>query len=132
VSASKAKGTRGETAIVRFLRDHGFSYAERRALNGARDLGDITGIPGGPVIECKNQNRHSLAEWIDEANAEAANARAPFGLVWFKRRGKTDPGDWFVLLDGSSLVLLLREAGYGPPPTPEPEAVPGQLDLGAA
>jgi hypothetical protein len=112
VSANKARGTRWESAVVTFLREHGFTYAERRALNGARDLGDVTGIPGGPVIECKSQNRQSLAEWLDEADTEAANARAPFGVVWFKRRGKTSAGSGYVLMDGNSFVMLLKEAGY--------------------
>lgn len=113
MSANKARGTRWESAVVTFLRDHGFTFAERRALNGARDLGDITGIPGGPVIECKSQARQSLAEWLDEAQVEAQNARAPFGVVWFKRRGKGSAGEGYVLMDGNSFALLLREAGYG-------------------
>lgn len=33
MSASKDRGTRWETAVVRWLRDHGFPHAERRALS---------------------------------------------------------------------------------------------------
>jgi hypothetical protein len=44
MSKAKAKGTSAETAVVKFLIDNGFPYAERRALNGALDLGDITGL----------------------------------------------------------------------------------------
>jgi len=116
MSANKARGTRFETAVVTFLREHGVTYAERRALSGARDLGDVTGIPGGPVIECKSQNRISLAEWLDEADTEAQNARAPFGVVWAKRRGKASAGDGYVVMDGNTFALLLREAGYGGEP----------------
>lgn len=114
MSAAKAKGTRWESACVQFLRDHGFTYAERRALSGARDLGDVTGVPG-LVIECKSQNRQSLAEWLDEAEAERDNARADIGVVWFKRRGHTSPGKGYALLSGEDLVWLLRSAGYGEP-----------------
>ena len=39
-------GTAAETAVVRFLRDNGFPLAERRALHGSTDRGDITGTPG--------------------------------------------------------------------------------------
>lgn len=113
MSAGKAKGTRWESGIVTFLKEHGFTWADRVPLSGARDRGDVTVGPGSPVIEAKNQSRVSLAEWLDEANTEAHNAGAPFGAVWFHRRGKGSPGDGYVVLDGSSFVLLLREAGYG-------------------
>lgn len=113
MSAAKAKGTRWESAVVAFLRDHGFTYADRVPLSGSRDRGDVTVGPGSPVIEAKNQARHSIAEWLDEANAEAAHARAPFGVAWFHRRGKGSPGDGFVVMDGATFALLLREAGYG-------------------
>ena len=116
MSASKAKGTRHESAIVAFLREHGFTWADRVPLSGARDRGDVTLGPGSPVIEAKSQNRISLAEWLDEANAEAVNARAPFGVVWAKRRGKGSPGDGYVVMDGRTFVLLLREAGFGGAP----------------
>ena len=113
MSAGKQKGTRHESAIVAFLRAHGFTYADRVPLSGNRDRGDVTVGPGSPVIEAKNQNRHSLAEWLDEANVEAHNAGAPFGVVWAKRRGKGSPGDAYVVMDGNTFALLLREAGYG-------------------
>jgi hypothetical protein len=112
VSAGKAKGTRFESAIVAFLRQHGFTWADRVPLSGAHDRGDVSIGPGSPVIESKNQNRHSLAEWLDEANAEAVNARAPFGVVWAHRRGKGSPGDGYVVMDGNTFVRLLHEAGY--------------------
>ena len=117
MSAGKQKGTRWESAIVNFLRDHGFTWADRVPLSGSRDRGDVTLGPGSPVIESKNQARHSMAEWLDEANAEAANARAPFGVVWAHRRGKGSPGDGYVVMDGATFVLLLRMAGWGTPVT---------------
>jgi hypothetical protein len=119
VSAGKQKGTREETAVVNFCRDHGFTWADRVPLSGNRDRGDVTLGPGSPVIEVKNQNRHSFAEWLDEANAEAANAGAPFGVVWAHRRGKGSPGDGYVVMDGHTFLKLLHEAGYAwEPPLP--------------
>lgn len=119
MSAKKRKGTAFESAIVAFLRDHGFTWADRVPLSGKHDRGDVTIGPGSPAIEAKSQNRISLAEWVDEANVEAANASAPFGVVWFKRRGKGSPGDCYVLMDGNSFVKLLHEAGYAwEPPLP--------------
>jgi hypothetical protein len=76
MSAGKAKGTRHESAIVAFLREHGFTYADRVPLSGARPRRRHHRPRLSPVIEAKNQARHSLAEWLDEANAEAPT-RAP-------------------------------------------------------
>jgi hypothetical protein len=111
MSASKRKGTTWESAIVQFLRDNGVPHAERRALGGAKDRGDIAGIPG-VAIEAKSAARIDLAGWIDEAEAERVNDGADVGVVWIKRRGKTSPGAGFVILTGDQLVQLLAAAGY--------------------
>jgi hypothetical protein len=115
MSASKDRGTRWESAIVSFLRDKGFTYAERRALAGALDKGDITGLPG-VVVEAKHVARTDLSGWLDEAEQERDNARADVGVVWFKRRGYTSPGRAYVLMTGDDFTWLLKSAGYGPPP----------------
>jgi hypothetical protein len=111
-NTSKRLGTLWETAIVAFLNASGWPYAERRALNGNQDKGDITGIPGGPVIEAKNAARIQLAEWTKETEAEVKNAGAPFGALWIKRRGKSSPADGYVVLSGSAFVHLLKAGGY--------------------
>ena len=116
MSRAKQKGTAWETAIVTFLRDHRFHYADRVPLSGNKDRGDVTVGYGGPAIESKNQNRLSWAEWLDEAKQEAVNAKAPFGVVWAKRRGKGSPRDGYVLMDGAAFVQLLIDAGYGDQP----------------
>jgi hypothetical protein len=108
VSASKKKGTSAETAVVNFLRDSGFTQAERRTLNGAKDRGDIAGLPG-TVIEVKNCARQELASWVAEAEIERDNDHADLGVVWHKRRGKGHPADWFVTMSGAQFANLLRE-----------------------
>ena len=108
MNRSKAKGTSAETAVVRFLRTIGFIHAERRTLNGILDRGDITGIPG-VVIEVKNCARQELAAWVAEAERERDNDHASLGVVWHKRRGKTDPAHWFVTMSGAQFAALLRE-----------------------
>lgn len=119
MSAGKAKGTRWESRIVAFLRDHGFPFADRVPLSGAKDRGDVTLGPGSPAHSAKDQKRHSFAEWVDEVNEQAVNARAPFGVVWVHRRGKASPGDAYVVMDGNSYVQLLHSAGYAwEPPLP--------------
>jgi len=111
MSRSRAAGTRWETAIVGWLRVNGRPHVERRAMNGNHDRGDITGIPG-LVIEAKNARRVELAQWVDEALAERVNADADLAVVWVKRRGKTSPGDAFVVMDGDTFMRLLTQAGY--------------------
>ncbi len=112
MSAAKAKGTRWASAIVDYLRAQGWPHAELRNLSGAKDRGDIAGVIG-VCIEAKNQARHSLTEWLDEARVEKANAGAAVGVVWFHRRGRASAGDGFVLMSGHQFVELLRDAGYG-------------------
>lgn len=120
-SRSKIKGFTAERDIVNYLRAHGWPHAERRLAGAADDRGDIAGVVG-ICIEVKNCARTELASWVDEAVLEQANAAADYGLVWHKRRGKTNPADWFVTLTGAQLVRLLKDAGYG---TPDPTAVEG-------
>ncbi|WP_069883478.1 hypothetical protein [Streptomyces luteocolor] len=114
MSASKRKGTSAETAIVTYLRAMGFTQAERRALAGTLDRGDIAGIPG-VVIEAKNCARQELAAWVAEAELERDNDKADLGVVWHKRRGKSHPAHWFVTMSGEQFAAVLRELLELPP-----------------
>jgi hypothetical protein len=107
MSASKRRGTAAESAVVAFLREAGFVQVERRALGGARDRGDIAGLPG-VVIEVKDTARMELGAHLAEALKERDNDGAQIGALWHKRRGKGSPGDWFVTVDGATFVTLLR------------------------
>lgn len=111
MSAQRAKGTRWETKVVRALHDTGFVHAERRALRGTGDRGDITGIPG-LVIEAKNHKRAELAQWVDEAAAERDRDGARYAAVWHHRRGKAAAEDGFVTMTGADFLRLLADA-YG-------------------
>lgn len=114
MSASKRKGTAAETAVVKYLQENGFPYAERRALHGTQDKGDITGC--GPIVfEIKNHKTLDLAGWVKELEAEIRNANADTGSVIAKKRGTTNPGDWYAIMPVHVLVELLREAGHGAP-----------------
>lgn len=106
MTASKDRGTRWETAIVTYLRGAGFPLAERRALAGTADKGDIAGLP--VVVEAKNCRRDELPGWVDEAQAEAVNAGVDVGVVWHHRRGKSSPAEGFVTMSGAAFVRLLR------------------------
>jgi len=111
VSKSKQKGTAAETAVVKYLKENGFPYAERRALTGTLDKGDITGC--GPIVfEVKNHAKIDLAGWIKELESETVNAQATTGCVVAKKRGTTDPGNWYAVMPFEWMVWLMKEAGF--------------------
>lgn len=111
MSASRRKGTAWESSVVTYLIDRGWPHAERRALAGANDKGDIAGLPG-VCLELKSCARLELALWWEEAKAERRNAKAATAAVWFKRKGKTSPVDGFVVMDGETYTDLLKAAGW--------------------
>lgn len=106
VNAPKRRGTAAETAVVRYLQAHGYPHAERRALRGRADCGDVAGIPG-VAVEVKDCAKVDLAGWLDEARREAVNARAGIGVVVRRRRGRPDVGEWFAVLSVADLLRLL-------------------------
>ena len=115
MSRERQKGTRWETAIRDYLHGEGIEV-HRQPAHGINDKGDLH-VGEDIIIEAKNQARHSLGEWLDEATSEAVNAARDVGAVWFHRRGKSSPRDGYVLVDGSTFVYLIREAGMaGRPP----------------
>lgn len=117
MSRARAKGTRFESAIVDYLRNAGdLPHVERRARSGAKDRGDIAGIPG-VVIEAKACREMELAKWVDEAEVERVNDGAAIGVVWHHRRGKGSPGDGYVTMSGWQFISLLMDAGYVPKAT---------------
>lgn len=110
MSRNKAAGTRWESSIVEYLRDPGWPHAERRAPSGARDRGDIAGLPG-VVIEAKACRAVDLAGWLDEATVEQANAAVNVGAVWVKRRGRTNPGAGYVVMCGATFAGCSEKRG---------------------
>jgi hypothetical protein len=124
MSKSRAKGTAWESTIVDYLRANGAPHAERRALGGVKDRGDVAGLPG-VVVEAKSAARIDLSGWLTEAEAERANDHADLAVVWIKRRGKTSPGQAYAVLTGEALVGLLKAAGYIADSPRRGEAGPG-------
>jgi hypothetical protein len=111
MSKQRAKGTAAETAVVKYLQANGFPHAERRALHGINDKGDITGC--GPVVfEVKDHGTLKLSEWISELKEEMANAKADTGTVVAKKRGTLKVEDWYAVMPFSVFVALLKDAGY--------------------
>lgn len=118
MSKQRAKGTAAETAVVNYLRAEFPKSAhliERRALHGTQDRGDIAGLhftEAAPVIlEVKNCKALTLAEWMKELAAEKKNAGAVAGAVIAKKRGTTNPAEWYAILPLEDLVELLYRGG---------------------
>lgn len=128
-SKSKIIGTKAESAVVKYLRENGFGGAERRALHGSEDLGDILVCPG-VIAEVKageaafNASDGQLAKWVEETFTETKNAGAQIGFLVVARKYK-NPSDWFIVgnVQGVGLawtrlrdfVPSLRRIGYGDP-----------------
>ena len=125
---AKARGTQWESAIVGYLNDHGWPLAERRAGRGAKDAGDIAGLPA--VIEAKAYAHGSLRlpEWTAEAQAESVHAGVPGRwAVVAKRQGRTSPAAAWVVTNLDHYLDLLSAtlrpaAPTSPPHVAEPEA----------
>jgi hypothetical protein len=81
-SYNKAKGSKFETDVMKYLRKLGH-FAERLAKAGANDEGDIVTIIAGQtyILECKNRKSLDLPQFWAEAQAEAANYAKARGLV---------------------------------------------------
>lgn len=111
MNRSKQIGTAWERTVVEYLNANGAPYAERRALAGTLDKGDITGLGPDIVLECKAHKAMDLAGWVDELTVEMRNARASVGAVVHKRRGK-NVARAYATLDLETFCRLLAQAGY--------------------
>lgn len=109
----KAIGTACETAVVRYLVPNGFGSAERSALHGGLDEGDITGTPGiawevkgGHAAETASDAQ--IDAWLVETEVERVNRRADVAALVTKRKGKgaTSAGQWWAWLPGRTFVEL--------------------------
>jgi len=105
---SKAKGTFFESLFVAYLKARGFVLAERRALHGNTDKGDITGIKDW-TFETKNRRTLDIPGAIDEARVEATNAGTRWYAAIVKRPRKGDPSEAIAAMPASLLVDLILE-----------------------
>ena len=103
-SYNKAKGSKFETDVMKYLRSLGH-FAERLARAGSKDQGDIVAIIAGQtyILECKNRKSINLPQFWAEAQTEAANYAKARGLpgsppafVIVKRRNASTEQAWVV------------------------------------
>ena len=107
----KAKGTKAEGQAVLFLR-RWWPKAERRALSGNQDKGDVSGAPF--VVEVKHHKSWRPGEWLDELRIEQKNAGENHGFILARRPNHTG----FVgIVPEETLAHLLdcHFIVYGPP-----------------
>jgi len=116
VNVPRIKGTAAETAVVGYFQEHGFPYAERRALKGALDRGDLTGMPG-LAIEVKYANAGiRMGSWLAETGIERLNARADHGILVIKPAGMGDRkvAQWLAAMSAEDFNRLWLKALMAP------------------
>jgi hypothetical protein len=109
MSSPRKIGTAWESAVVSHLQYHGFVTAERRALHGSKDIGDLTGLPGF-LIGCKNERTIRLSTYMDELQVQKGNLVRGGGVVPLevvKRRGQ-GPGRAYVVIELNEFLPVLR------------------------
>lgn len=102
---NKRLGWEAEDAVVDWLISWGFP-AERRSKHGKGDKGDIIGVPY-TCIEVKNWSKMDLAGWLKQLKIEMQNSDSLSGAIIVKKRGKGNPKDWYVVMDGEQWIQLL-------------------------
>jgi hypothetical protein len=109
-AASRRKGASHEREIVRWLQARGRAALHRTLFAGPFDRGDIAGWPG-VVVEAKNCVRIDLAGWVDQLEATIARCGAETGVVVAKRKGTTDPAEFYAVMTLARWEALMKEAG---------------------
>lgn len=129
MGANKDKGTAAEREVVKYLRSKYWPYAERRALTGRLDRGDVTGVLG-VVIQVKDVQQKKLGTWFEEVQVQAANDGGSVAVLvvrtfrknvskwdtyvqlnWLLDEDMFPPGV-FARMDLEAVADLLHKRGY--------------------
>lgn len=103
---SRRKGKRGELALARILREHGFEARRGVQYHGGAESPDVIGLPG-VHIECKRVERLDLMGAYRQAVRDAASDEMP--AVFHKRNREP----WLVTMNLEDFIQLYREAKDG-------------------
>lgn len=106
----KQRGTAAESALVKLCTAWRIP-AERRALKGNADEGDVWLFGGRIVVEVKSRRTRPADEEIarmwGEANREAARVpQSDVALLVLKRPGKAHPSEWWAVMNTAEYVWL--------------------------
>lgn len=99
---SRAKGSRGELELSKFLTDHGFPARRGQQFQGSPDSPDIVCDSLKQYhIECKRVERGNPYLWIEQANKDKGEFQSP--VVMHRRSDKP----WLAILYLEDLLELL-------------------------
>jgi len=102
---AQRKGASAEREVASFLRDNGLPHADRRGSGFTAS--DIIGTPG-VSWEIKDQDAIRLREWFAQTEEQQTEDGAQLGVLIIKRKGKTNPGDWYAVVTLADLCDLLE------------------------
>lgn len=135
-------GTAFETLVVNYARENGFPQADRLALSGSADRGDVrltADLQYGAIAECKGGQAAERAsdaqilQWLHDTEVERINANAHVALLVVKRKGhgKTKVGgmDAYLWLDMDDDGMGLAMLGFRGVPRHQKAIVPVRLRL---
>ena len=117
MSRQRDKGTKFETAVVRYMRSQlDDERIERRALHGSKDMGDVHGLWAhgfSGIVECKAvraAGAKALEEYQGQTLDERGNADADFALLVVKNFNHSvgEAFCWVTLRDLARIALPLR------------------------
>lgn len=123
---NKAKGDRAERSVRDLLHRSGFLSAFKTRAGWDDDRGDVI-VPqrsdetAGMAIQVKDVATPRWTEWLSQVSDQVRNGRHRHGVIWWKRRGISDPGQWLVVMRGHEFLGILEELGY---PRDHTDAVP--------
>ncbi|WP_166905961.1 hypothetical protein [Mycobacterium sp. DL440] len=115
--SARAAGSRTERAVADYLAQAlDDDRIDRRVKTGAKDCGDIANVRAHGqrvVIEVKDCARPDVPGWTREAHTEANNDGALVGVVVAKRRGTTNPGEYWAHMTVDDLLALITGQRHG-------------------
>lgn len=101
MTAAKDKGTRAETAVVRYMESLGLDDAHRQPLSGAKDIGDVR--QGNAIFSVKNWKTFTdgdVDRWLVELEQQRLNAGVTFAYLICARYRK-NIADWWLVHDST-------------------------------
>lgn len=107
VNPSKNRGTKAESEVVKYLQGW-WPAAERRALSGNKDKGDVAGIPH-VVVEIKAAATQLIGPWQRETLVEMENAGAKRCMLVVKRPYKP-VSQWDAYMPAPHMGGMLLDA----------------------
>jgi len=109
-SSSQRLGDQAERDVKAWFREHGSPDADRALGTGRpRDRGDLTGIARF-CVQVKNYAQFRINTWVPEMLEQKRRLGAEFGVLLLKKRGTSDVGRWYTVMELEDLNRLRLEA----------------------